>query len=118
MRKLSILLIIGALFPFASFASTDYPTEALRWWLKNEKGGKNASFVASEDKENPKKYVIADWNVDGVSKPSDSEIETIISDYNNYVTQKKSDDDSAMAAVKTKLNLTDSDVKALKALIS
>ena len=118
MRKLSILLIIGVLFPFASFASTDYPTEPLRWWLKNEKGGKNASFVASEDRERPGKYLIPEWNVEGVSKPSDSEIETIIVDYNAYIAQKKSEEDSAIAAVKTKLNLTDADVKALKALVS
>lgn len=115
MRILIFMMLV--LIPTPLFAATKDPTRALGWYLSEQ--GKKAGAVVSAEQTAPGEdsYVLKDWNVTGVNRPSEAEINIIISDHETYLANKKSQEDSEKAAIKTKLGLSDSDVKALKALL-
>ena len=103
MRKIIILvLIVGFLVTSFCEASTKRPSAlAIEWWLRGQDKFEGAKINTQELPNG--KYEITNWETNGVSQPTDAELEVIINNYEQYLKDKDKFQKESRARVKTKL---------------
>ena len=104
------ILIIVLSICITSNLYADDKSNALNWWLKSQ-GKLNGATVVTEEKDGD--WKITEWNVDGVSKPTNSDINAIVSSYKEDLETKKSAKLNKRAEVLAKLGITEEEWKEL-----
>lgn len=66
------------------------PAEALQWWLNSQ--GKFKGSVVNTVETKDGKYAVTKWNVNGISKPNDVQVEQIMSDFEKQPKTKTLED--------------------------
>lgn len=85
-----------------------FPSAAIEWWLRKQGKFVGANVFIQQD-EASKLYTIEKWVVDGVDKPSDEEVENIVSDYEASLASKELEKD----VILTKLGITKEELAKL-----
>lgn len=94
---------------------TKFPAAALSWWLESQNKLNGAKVGTKEVSENV--WEISEWEVSELAKPTDAEVDTIITDYQTHLTNEKDARKTRKQAVRTKLGLTKSELKALLEIV-
>ena len=101
MRKYIVLILI-LLYAAYSYADTRRPSAiAIEWWLRKQNKFEGAKINTKETPDG--KYKITNWEANGVSQPTDDDLEAIISDYEKYQKEQEKFKKEARIRVKTKL---------------
>ena len=97
--------------------STSFCAHALEWWLRKQDKFTGAKVCTSETSEGSNEFEITLWEVEGVLKPSDTEIVKIIEEYEAAMIDKTEDKEAKRQSLLNKLGLTDEEGKELKELL-
>ncbi len=103
--------------------STKACAAALEWWLREQNKFEGAKVSTRQCNYDPKNlgatplFEITKWEVDGVVKPTDAQINQIIIDYGASLVVSEQEKKDKKIAIKNKLGLSDSDMEDLKEAI-
>ena len=115
MKKLVFMILILVLFSGISYASDKPIAEAVETWLRAQNKFDGAKVSTSLDANG--KYVITSWDVPGVAKPTEQDLQQIISQTDQDKASEKTSRKNRKKAVLQKMGLTKNDLKALVELI-
>ena len=79
MKKV-ILMITIICFCSTAFASTKNCAPALEWWVRNQ-GKIDGAKISTQQIKGTDQYEITKWEVNGIVKPTDEQVNQIIQDY-------------------------------------
>lgn len=77
--------------------------KSLEWWLKKQSKFINAKIDTRQLEDGT--FVLTRWEVDGVPKPSEKELEDILKDYEKEILNEKVVEDQKWLSIKQKLKL-------------
>ena len=115
MKKLVFIILILVLFSGVSYASSKPIAEALETWLRAQNKFDGAKVRTSLDANG--EYIITAWDVPGVAKPTEQEIQQIVSQADQDKASEKTSRKNRKKAVLQKMGLTKNDLKALIEMI-
>jgi len=98
-------------------------SESLKWWLENQGKFTNGCLATGEGKivsydgniesiKGDGNFKIIKWDVD-IPKPNDTQIQSIISDYEVYLVNKEQSKQSRKQAILSRLGITEEELKDL-----
>ena len=109
--KTIITFILLLLISTTAFAFTKPISAALEWWLKEQGAWEGAKVIT---KSEGNEYVLGYWKVTGVPRPTDPEIQVILDDYEQYLSDKQIEKKEAKDKTKQKLGMNDKQLEELK----
>lgn|SRR3990167_3765634 len=103
MKRIIALIVVGSfIFSFNCEASTKRPSAlAIEWWLREQDKFEGVKINTKQLPDG--KYDVTNWEVIGIQKPTDVELEVIINDYEQYLKDKDKSQKEKVIRVKTKL---------------
>lgn len=112
-----IALILYFLSCYNAYADTRPSAQALEWWLRKQGKFDNVTVRTEEIEEGTNRFKITAWEVPGIKKPTDQEVEQIIDEFESSKTLKASKMNTDKQTILQKLGLTEDEFKTLKELL-
>ena len=102
MRKIVYIILAICFISTLSFSSTDRPSAiAIEWWLRGQNKIDGAKINTKQLPDG--KYEITHWEANGVSQPTNAQLEIIIDGYEQYLKDQEKFKKDSRLRVKAKL---------------
>ena len=113
MKIMIMFLAILIFLSPVSFAATNRPSAlALEWWLRGQNKVIGAEVCTKQRQD--RKFEITCWDANGVSQPTNAELDIIIDGYEAFLASEDIRKRGRLTALKARLNLNDEDLNLIR----